>query len=347
MLLLVAGAAQGHAEQLRVATRVLPPLVTQQKGDLGGFSIDLWNRIAERLKIDTVYQTAPDVGALLNMVGSGQADVGISAISITSAREAKFDFSLPMLNAGLQIMVRGKGREAEPNPLRDLLELLFSKAILVWLGIAFVLILIPAHVVWLLERRHQGGILPSEKYFPGIFHALFWAAGTLATQSEQMPRQWLARLIAVLWMFIGVIFVAFYTAQLSATLTVQQIQTGISGPADLTGRKVAATQGSTAAAIATEFKAKVTEVPRIEDAFQALENKQVDAVVFDAPVLLYYAANGGKGRVQIVGPLFHKEDYGIVFRPNSPLRKRVNAALLELREDGTYQQLYDKWFATK
>jgi polar amino acid transport system substrate-binding protein len=63
--------------------------------------------------------------------------------------------------------------------------------------------------------------------------------------------------------------------------------------------------------------------------------------------LQYYAANAGKGRVQMVGPLFHKEDYGIVFQPNSPLRKRVNNALLELREDGTYQKLYDKWFLAK
>jgi polar amino acid transport system substrate-binding protein len=346
-VLFVFAAGQGHAEQLRVATRVLPPLVTQQNGQFGGFSIDLWNAIGERLKAETVYQAAPDVGALLELVRSGEAQVGISAISITAAREAKFDFSLPMLNAGLQIMVRGKGREAEPNPLRDVLGLLFSKAILVWLGIAFLLILIPAHVVWLLERRHKGGIVPSEHYFPGIFHAMFRAAGTLATQGEQMPRQWLARVVAVLWMFTGVVFVAFYTAQLSATLTVQQIQTGISGPADLTGRKVAATQGSTAAAILEELKATVQEVARIEDAFQALDDKQVDAVVFDAPVLQYYAANAGKGRVQMVGPLFHKEDYGIVFQPNSPLRKRVNNALLELREDGTYQKLYDKWFLAK
>ena len=96
----------------------------------------------------------------------------------------------------------------------DLLGLLFSKAILVWMGIALLLILVPAHIVWLLERRHPNGIIPTDKYIPGIFYAMYWAAGTLATQSDQMPRQWLARVIAVFWMFTGVVFVAFYTAQL-------------------------------------------------------------------------------------------------------------------------------------
>ena len=51
-----------------------------------------------------------------------------------------------------------------------------------------------------------------------------------------------------------------------------------------------------------------------------------DAVVFDSPVLLYYAANDGKGKVQVVGSIFRKENYGIVVPANSPLRKRIDAA---------------------
>jgi polar amino acid transport system substrate-binding protein len=176
---------------------------------------------------------------------------------------------------------------------------------------------------------------------------MFWAAGTLATQGEQMPRQWMARVISVLWMFTGVVFVAFYTAQLAATLTVQQIQGGINGPDDLQGKRVASTRGSTAAAHLRELKAQVHEVAQISEAYEALLNKDVDAVVFDAPVLLYYAANEGKGRVHMVGTPFRKEDYGIVFQANSQLRRQVNNALLALREDGTYQRLYDKWFAVK
>lgn len=339
--------AQGDPSSLRVATRVLPPLVVEEKGALTGFSIDLWNSIAERLKVKTEYQTAPDVRALLDAVRTGKADLGIAAISITAARDREFDFSQPMMNAGLQILVRGKGASAESNPLRDLLNLLFSPVILVWLGIALLLILIPAHLVWLLERGRPDGIIPSRNYFPGIFYALYWAASTLATQADQMPRQWLARVLAVLWMFTAVVFVAFYTAQLAATLTVQQIQGGIDGPEDLPGKQVATTKGSTAAEYLRQLNAEVLEFSSIADAFQALLDKRADAVVFDAPVLLYFASHDGKGKVQVVGAVFRKEDYGIVFRPGSPLRKRVDGALLALREDGSYQRLYEKWFGGK
>src|SRR5882724_1505189 len=162
--------AQNDPKSVSVATRVLPPLVVDQNGTLTGFSIDLWGKIAERLQLKSNYAVAPDVRSLLAEVRSGRAAVGVAAISITAEREAEFDFSYPILNAGLQIMVRGKGQDGDSNPLWDLLSLLFSKTILVWLGIAMLLILIPAHAVWALERRHEGGIVPTEKYFPGIFY---------------------------------------------------------------------------------------------------------------------------------------------------------------------------------
>lgn len=339
--------AQTAPTELRVATRVLPPMVVGQQGALSGFSIELWNEISQRLQLKTTYQVAPDVASLLTMVRGANANLGIAAISITSAREAEFEFSHPIMNAGLQIMVGGAGKSGESSPLKDVLSLLFSWTSLAWLGIAALLILVPAHVVWWYERNQESGMIPTRDYIPGIFYALYWAAGTLATQAESAPKHWIGRIVAVLWMFTGVVFVALYTAQLAATLTVQQIASGINGPDDLAGKRVATTRGSTAATVVRQLGAQVVEVSAIDEAYAALGRKTVDAVVFDSPVLLYYAANEGKGRVTIVGSPFRKEDYGIVFPRGSELRNRVNVTLLRMREDGAYQRIYDKWFATK
>jgi ABC-type amino acid transport substrate-binding protein len=51
-----------------------------------------------------------------------------------------------------------------------------------------------------------------------------------------------------------------------------------------------------------------------------------------------------EGLVQTAGSIFHKENYGIVFPSESPYRKPVNEALLKLKENGTYDQLFKKWF---
>src|SRR5438132_14255537 len=111
-----------------------------------------------------------------------------------------------------------------------------------WVGI------IPARVIWFIERNHPEGSIPDRSYFPGIFHATWWVAGTLATQADQMPRSGLARVMAILWMFTSVVFVAYFTAQVTASLTVQQLQGSIHGPDDLPGKRVATTEKSTSAA---------------------------------------------------------------------------------------------------
>ena len=71
----------------------------------------------------------------------------------------------------------------------------------------------------------------------------------------------------------------------------------------------------------------------------------VQALVFDAPTLQYLAAQQGNGSLQVVGPIFAVQKYGIAVPDGSPLRKRINDALLEIYEDGRYKALYDKWFS--
>jgi ABC-type amino acid transport substrate-binding protein len=116
------------------------------------------------------------------------------------------------------------------------------------------------------------------------------------------------------------------------------------GAQDLPGKRVATVTGSTSSEYLKHHGIPAKEFTRVEDACEALQQASVDAVVYDAPVLLYYASHEGKGKVQIVGPLFRKESYGILFPSNSSKRKLVNETLLKLKENGTYDRLYTKWF---
>jgi polar amino acid transport system substrate-binding protein len=159
-----------------------------------------------------------------------------------------------------------------------------------------------------------------------------------------MPRAAMARIIAVVWMFMSVVFIAYFTAAVTSSLTVQQLRGDINGPEDLPGKRVGSIHGSTSVEYLRQRNLEPLEFAKIEEAYQALENHQIDAVVYDTPILLYYTAHDGKGKTQTVGAMFRKENYGIVFPSNSPLRKRVNEALLKLKENGAYDLLYMKWF---
>jgi polar amino acid transport system substrate-binding protein len=335
------GTNTSNSPTVRVATRVVAPFVMRDGNKLQGFSIELWNAIAEQLGTRTEYSTNGSVKALLSAVQTRQADVGIAAISITSQRERNFDFSQPMYDSGLQIMVRS---QAGSSSGATFWSVLFSPSMLQLVAIVLLMIIVPAHIVWFVERNHPDGIIENKKYFPGIFKAIWWAAGTLGAQADEMPRSNFGRFIAVIWMFIGIAFVAYFTATITTSMTVQQLHGDINGPDDLPGKRVATTTGSTSATYLRERRIQTTEYSQIDAAVDALEQGKVRAIVFDSPVLLYYAAQKARGKVEVVGPIFRKEDYGIVFPAGSRWRKPVNNALLRLKENGTYDQLHDKWF---
>jgi polar amino acid transport system substrate-binding protein len=112
----------------------------------------------------------------------------------------------------------------------------------------------------------------------------------------------------------------------------------------LPGKQVATLARSAAVDYLRQRNAQVQEFPTPDQMFKAFLDKKVDAVVFSGPVLDYYVAHEGKGRVNIVGPQFNTAPIAIAFQLDSPLRRKVDGALLALREKGSYQQLYDKWF---
>ncbi|MFN6517345.1 MAG: transporter substrate-binding domain-containing protein [Nostoc sp. CreGUA01] len=331
-------------QPLLIATRVIPPFVLPDKGQLSGFSIDLWRSIADEIGVESEFIQYPTVSELLAAIQEKKANLAIAAISITAERQQNFDFSLPIFAGGLQILVRNP--ENNSSGFSNILQLFFSASLLQVIGIALVLIAVAAHIIWLSERNHKEGMVP-QSYFPGIFKACWWAAATLATQADEMPKGVVGRLVGIVWMFIGVLFAAYFTASATTSLTVQQLQGDIRSIDDLPGKIVATITGSTAATYLEEHRISVVQVPKIEQAYNALMTKKVDAVLFDAPVLLFYAANEGKGKVQVVGSILREESYGIVLPNNSPYRKPINRALLNLRENGTYQSLYDKWFDAK
>lgn len=346
LLLLTGAAAFCQAPiNLRVATRQVPPFVVKSGEKYTGFSVDLWKALSDKLNIHSTYLVKENVSDLLHEIKEGKADLGVAAISITSDRVSQFDFSEPVFDAGLQIMTPVTAGGS--NEIAQVWQQVLASGIFRWLAAIFAIGLIPAHIVYFVEKRTPNGIIRSQGYFHGILEAYWWTLSCLATQAEEMPKSGVGRTLAVLWMFTAVVFLAFFTAQVTASLTVQQLQGNIQGPDDLPGKRVATTAGSTSATYLKANNAKVIEFAQIEQAYEALEKGEADAVVFDSPVLQYFVAHGGKGRFQVVGSLFRKEYYGIVFPPNSPYRKPIDRAILQLKENGTYSEIYDKWFSAK
>ncbi len=336
---------RAHAEPraVTVATYDVEPFVITQGNVKYGFTIDVLDEIAKRTDWTYTYLDGGTVPGLLQAVAEGRADLAASNISITSDREKRFNFSQPIIAAGLQIIVPAKTTQRVQPGLVDFVRLLFSHTMLVWLLAALALTIVPAHVIWLMERGDPGSMVATP-YFPGIFQAFGWGLGMLAAAPFDPPQRWPIRMVTVLWTFVSIIFVAYYTAILTSNLTVDRIQSQIGSPADLVGKKVCTVANTTSPPALERLGVPFTGVEKIEDCYDGLEKDTFDAVVYDAPVLQYWVNHEGTGIAAVAGPIFKDEDYGIVFPPGSRLKDDADEALLSMQEDGTYNLLMQKWF---
>lgn len=119
----------------------------------------------------------------------------------------------------------------------------------------------------------------------------------------------------------------------------------IRGPEDLKGKVVAVKTGTaTVDYVNTLGAKKIVKFPNIDQAYLEVVTGGADAAMHDTPNVLYYIKTAGQGRVKAVGPDVKAAFYGIGFQQGSALRDKVNVALLEMMEDGAYDELYKKWF---
>lgn len=330
------------ARVLRVATGPVAPFVFERDGLWSGFSIELWQAIAQRLRVHTEFV---DLGprspaAQIAEVLAGRADAAMSNIIVTAAREQMVDFTLPFHEGGLQILVPTEGTSRFLTTLAEVIAPAFLQTVLIGLVLAIIL----AHVVWLVERR----INPRTPhgYLRGIGDGL-WGAMLIVATGEHGDRDTpsIAKRITVAGMWLlGVVLVAQFTATMTSSLTVQQLRSDIRGPADLAGRKLGSVPGSIAAEWLSARGLAWTPVPSPEQGLAMLANGEVQAIVYNASTLQYWATHLAGGRAEVTGQVFHPEKYAIALPLGSPWRKEINRALLELIDNGTWEELRRRWF---
>lgn len=116
---------------------------------------------------------------------------------------------------------------------------------------------------------------------------------------------------------------------------------------DLTGSNIGVQLGTTGDIYASDYEGddagtKVTRFNKGADAVQALKQKKIDCVLIDEqPAKAFVAKNPD---LTILKEEFAVEDYAIcVSKKNQKLRDKINAALDELKKDGTLSSIIDNY----
>ena len=119
---------------------------------------------------------------------------------------------------------------------------------------------------------------------------------------------------------------------------------------DLSGMSVgvqSATTGEQYARDNAPDDAEITAFENPGDIFTALQAGQIDAVLQDLPVNAEYARTNEGVTVVETYPTGEQYGFAVAEEGNDALLAAINEALQGLRDDGTYDELYDQYFSAE
>lgn len=323
----VASAQASTGETLVVGTKEAPPYAYRdESGQWAGSSIALWRTLAEDLKLEYRFEER-DLGGLLEGLERGELDAAVAAITVTSEREARFDFTHPFETSGLSVAVI----ERPVSLWAGLWLTLRSKSfvqLLVGLGL---LQLVAGVAMWLFERRHPDRDFDTEPT-RGIAGGFWWAVVTMTTvgYGDKTPRSAPGRVLALAWMGLSVVLISTFTATIASTQTVERLHADISRPQDLVRLHVATVTNSTSAGWLEEHEMNYTAFPDAGAALEALLAEEVEAFVYDRALLEHALGQREAHAAEDIALLpmtWLRQDYAIGVPTGSPLREQINAAL--------------------
>lgn len=340
LLLPAAADAQGAATEddrpLRIGIADSPPFaIREADGTWTGLSLELWQRISARLDLswELVELESAEVD---DRLADGRVDLALGGVAVTAAGIERHDYTQPYHTTGLGIAQIVRGRDSWRAAVRALAD----RELLVILGMIALGVLVVGLVITLIERRHAAGDFggPLSR---AVAVGVWWAAVTMTTvgYGDTTPKSGPGRAVALLWMFVGVVVVAIFTATVTTMLTVGSLQGVVQRPGDLFSLRLGATSGSAGAEYLARRHARFRSYPRYEDALAALARGELDAVVADQPSLRFLVTRDYAGEIGVSPIVLEPLTYAIGLPPDSPLRKSLDRAVLDLIEEDSWMDV--------
>ena len=328
------------SQRLRVAVAPLASAVEWDGDQPTGVVIDIWRDLEKRLGTETDFVRVDTFKRLLETLTSGEADVALGPFAITEERERIFDLTHPIIHSGLRIAVRQRDESGFLSALRSL----FSWQLLQLLGTVLLLALASGHLLWWFEHRGNPESFPPQ-YPRGMWEAIWWIASTVVAGGcdNKHVASGLGRTIAFAWMVGGIMLLAAFTSVLTATLTAEQVAGNIHGPKDLAGRTVGCQEAAVTVKEVRRRGGISREFSKLKEALDALGRDELDAVVGENQQMMFLLNQPDRQSLKLVGPIFESFDYGLGLPNGSPLRERLNTAILQMREDGTFERIREQW----
>ena len=331
------------AKELRVGVSGSPPFVTDQNGELGGISIEIWKSVARRLDQPYKFIVQKSTEANIKAVSDGTIDVAIGPISITPNRLAnpKIDFTQPYFHGYEGLLVPQKA----PSLITRLRPFI-GWAALSSIGGLLTLLFIFGNLIWLAERRKNPAQFPRQ-YLHGIGNGMWFGLVTLTTvgYGDRAPLSRSGRAIAGIWMVMSLVAVSSITAGLASAFTLSLARiapSAIRTKSDLRGKTIAVIDGTTSQKWGQVYETDALITDDLNEAIGLLEKGKVEGVIFDEAPLRYYLKQNKGLKLKLANFHLAIQTYGFILPMGSELRNNLNIELLDMQRDGETKEIKDE-----
>jgi polar amino acid transport system substrate-binding protein len=329
---------------LVIGTKEAPPFAMKAAdGSWQGISVDLWRHVADQLHLQYRFAEEPDVQRLIDGVAAGKFDVAVAALTVTAGRERILDFTQPFYATGLGIAVPVGGEASWLPIIRTVTSFGFAQAIMALIGLALVV----GFLVWFFERHHNedfgGGVAK------GLSSGVWWSAVAMTQRSTGSfgPRTHLGRIVAVVWMIASIVTVAVFTASITSVLTIKHLQGAVHGVSDLSFVRVGALAGTSTEDTLSHMRITYRKFATVQDGLKALREHELDAFVYDKPLLAWAIQQGFSSSIELVDATFEPQEYAFAIPSNHPLRKMLDVAILDAIHSNWWEQATFRYLGSR
>ena len=290
--------------------------------------------------LDQMYADDLSLEAETDQCADGTLHAAVAALTITADREKMMDFSHPFYSAGIGIATAAKGG----NPWYAVLKRFLSLAFLKIAGALALVLFGVGLLVWLFEKRRNPGQFGGG-LIKGIGAGFWWSAVTMTTvgYGDKAPQTTGGRVMAIVWMFVAIIIISGFTAAITSSLTVTQLESSVKGPADLPSVRVGAIPDTTGAAYLQRNWISFQAYGTPDLGLKAIREGHIDAFVYDSPIMRYLIHRDFRGYLHVLPQSVLKQDYGIALPPASTLREPVNRVLLQKTAEPAWQETLNRY----
>ncbi len=329
-------------QQITVGTKVAEPFVIKEQDEsFDGVSFDLWEEVSTELQLDYTLKEY-DLEGLLKAVENNEIDVAVSPLTITESREEKFDFTHPFYVTGLSIAVTASEKGGLLNLFINLISPQFFEAV----GALLILLFAVGLITWFFERRKNPEEFADGKT-KGLWSSFWFAAVTMTTvgYGDKSPKSTGGRIVALIWMFAAIIIISSITAAIASALTVGQLNTTVKGLNDLYDAGVGTVAESSAESFLIDKRINYSTYDNVASGLAAVSRGELDAFVYDAPILKYLIKKENlQSKVKVLPSTLEPVYYAFALPAGSQLRENLNREIIKYISDKKWEDVLYKYF---